>query len=189
MKSVTALATTFLLLVSTTFAGGPAVATVTSHAPFLLRGAPIPVTAAATWPVMSGDTISTQKSPATLTLRDGGRITMGPASKARLEKKGDKLAFRLLAGTSKFELPENSPVALYRGESATTPEPMPEPVPAPQTTAGAGGGGGMPTAMKILIGALVVGGGIGIGYAIGNTGEDRPAPPPPVGGPPLSPAR
>ena len=178
MRAFIASATASLVVVSTTLAAGPTVATVTSRAAFVLRGAPVPAGGSPTWPVMAGDTITTRASPATVSFKDGGRVTLGPDSKARIEKDGDKLAFRLLAGSSKYELPENSTVAMYRGESAASPEPLPEPLPAPAPAPQAtqGSGGGMALGTKLLIGALVVGAGVGVGFAVGDSGGDSTDP-------------
>jgi hypothetical protein len=111
------------LVISLGFAAAP-IGTVSSSAPFVLRGSPVPVAGVPSWPVVVGDEISTDTSPATFNLRDGSVITLDKGSRTKIEQEDGNVIFRLHSGAMQFNIPEtstvrianrNTPVPVQRG--------------------------------------------------------------------------
>jgi hypothetical protein len=111
------------LIISPGFAAAP-IGTVSSSAPFVLRGSTVPVAGVPSWPVAVGDEISTDSSPATFNLRDGSVITLDKSSRAKIEQEDGNVLFRLQSGVMQYNIPKtstvrianrNTPVPVQRG--------------------------------------------------------------------------
>ena len=80
-------------------------ATVTSTAPFHLRGASVtPGQGVPGWPVMSGDKIKAGDAPVILNFPDGSTITVHPGSEIIVTMTGSTPVVKLLAGSATYSL-------------------------------------------------------------------------------------
>ncbi len=79
--------------------GASPVATVSSSGSFAMRGVIVKSAGVPSWPVLSGDEIATSTSSATLSLRDGSRVTLEKGSTAKVENAGAGLTLRLSSGS------------------------------------------------------------------------------------------
>ena len=131
------------------FAAAP-VAKVSSSGDFRLRGATVRTAGVPSWPVMAGDEIATGAHPAIISFRDGSRLTLGRASRARLASENGALSFRLLDGVLDYRLASRSALRVFNqstplndpnGIAATSPmspnqiQSQLNPTPAPTTEA------------------------------------------------------
>jgi hypothetical protein len=90
----------------------PPVATASSAEPFQLRGARVPTAGVPSWPLMAGDEIATENAAATITFRDGSRVTLARNSRAKLEQQGDNTLLRLLDGSMRYLVSRGSGLRL-----------------------------------------------------------------------------
>jgi hypothetical protein len=98
------------------------IATVTSSAPFTLRGATVtPGQGVPSWPIMAGDVITGGSAPTVVTFPDGSVVSMAPASQARIGFEGGKPVFHLLCGSSDYSLRSLTSVGLSGSSGAVTP--------------------------------------------------------------------
>lgn len=88
-------------------AAGP-VGSVSSSAPFTLRGAPVRVAGVADWPLMAGDEIVAGKAPAMITFRDGSRIQLNANARAKVAVAGKQTVLRLTDGQLAYKLSKNT---------------------------------------------------------------------------------
>ncbi len=89
------------------------VATVTSSAPFALRGADLtPGQGVPMWPVLAGDSIKSGSAMTIVTYPDGSVITLAPGSEARIDLVNGKPTFQLLSGTARYSLKSTTAVVL-----------------------------------------------------------------------------
>src|ERR1700716_4087255 len=101
-----------LLMVAAVWTQGQ-IATVTSSAPFTLRGAEItPGQGVAMWPVMAGDTVEAGNSLTIVTFPDGSVATLNPSAQAKVDLVNGKPVFQLLKGTATYSLKSNTAVQL-----------------------------------------------------------------------------
>jgi hypothetical protein len=81
------------------------VATVTSTAPFQLRGATVTTDQGVpSWPVMPGDTIQAGSEPVVISFTDGSSVTLQPRSSAKITVSGQTPAFLLECGAASYSL-------------------------------------------------------------------------------------
>jgi hypothetical protein len=81
------------------------VATVTSTAPFQLRGANVTTDQGVpSWPVMTGDTIKAGSAPLVATFADGSSVILEPGSSAKITISGQTPTFLLECGTARYSL-------------------------------------------------------------------------------------
>ena len=89
-----------LVLVAVAAKAQTQVATVTSSAPFTLRGAGItPGQGVPMWPVLAGDDIKAGSTLAIVTFPDGSVITLAPGSEGKVDFMNGKPVFQLVNGT------------------------------------------------------------------------------------------
>ena len=89
------------------------VATVTSTAPFQLRGANVTTDQGVpSWPVMPGDAIKAGSAPVIITYADGSSIILDPGSSAKITISGQTPTFQLECGTARYSLSALSAVKL-----------------------------------------------------------------------------
>ena len=89
------------------------VATVTSNAPFQLRGANVTTDQGVpSWPVMPGDEIKAGSEAVVIGFPDGSSISLGPGSSAKITLSGLTPAFQLECGTAQYTLSALSAVKL-----------------------------------------------------------------------------
>ena len=86
------------LLVSAAFSASP-VATITSASQIQVRGATFDAAGIPSWPLLTGDTIRTFSSPATIRFSDGSSVVLGSFGQARIEQLGSNVVFRVGSGT------------------------------------------------------------------------------------------
>ena len=99
------------------------VATVTSTAPFQLRGANVSTDQGVpSWPVLPGDAIKAGSQPVVITFPDGSIITLQSGSSAKITLSGATPAFQLECGAARYTLSALSAVKLN------------DPAPQPQLT-------------------------------------------------------
>src|ERR1039458_6597279 len=81
------------------------VATVTSTAPFQLRGANVTTDQGVpSWPVMPGDAIKAGSAPLVSTFADGSSVILDPGSSARITISEQTPTFQLECGTARYTL-------------------------------------------------------------------------------------
>jgi hypothetical protein len=89
------------------------VATVTSTAPFQLRGANVTTDQGVpSWPVMAGDAIKAGSAPLVTTFADGSSVILEPGSSAKITISGQTPTFLLECGTARYSLSALSAVKL-----------------------------------------------------------------------------
>jgi hypothetical protein len=89
------------------------VATVTSTAPFQLRGANVTTDQGVpSWPIMPGDAIKAGSAPVIITYADGSSIILDPGSSAKITISGQTPTFQLECGTARYSLSALSAVKL-----------------------------------------------------------------------------
>lgn len=88
-------------------AAGP-VGSVSSSAPFTLRGAPVKVAGVPEWPVLAGDEIVAGTAPAMITFRDGSRVQLNANSRAKVAVTGKQTVLRLTNGQLAYKLSSKS---------------------------------------------------------------------------------
>ena len=91
-------------------------ATATSRSAFKLGGAEVQVAGIPNWPVAAGDEVQAGEAPVLISFKDGHRVTLARASKARVEKKGDKTLLRLLDGSCSYLLASRGGLGLFVGD-------------------------------------------------------------------------
>jgi hypothetical protein len=145
------------------------VATVTSSAPFTLRGAVVtPGQGVPIWPILAGDTVKAGNALAIMTFPDGSVLTLDPASEARIDFVKGKPVFQLLVGVARFSLKSTSAVQL---ESSNTTR-KPKDLTGTLTLGGIGAAAAVGfwtvgTTVAVLVGAgAAAGAGIGISEAV-----------------------
>lgn len=112
MRNFVCVLTALLAPVSSMFAQGQ-LATVTSAAPFQLRGATIATDRGVpSWPVMPGDAIKAGSAPVVTSFAGGSTITLDPGSSARIAISGETPSFVLESGTARYTLSALSAVKL-----------------------------------------------------------------------------
>lgn len=98
------------------------VATVTSSAPFTLRGAGItPGQGVPTWPVLAGDVVKAGNTLTIVTFPDGSVITLAPGSEGKIDIVNGKPVFQLLGGTARYSLKSTTAVQLMEASQTVTP--------------------------------------------------------------------
>jgi len=96
--------TMFLAAVSLMYAQGQ-VATVTSTAPFQLRGANVSTDqGVSSWPVMPGDFIKAGSATVVISFPGGSTITLEPGASAKIRFSGDTPGFQLECGSARYTL-------------------------------------------------------------------------------------
>jgi hypothetical protein len=81
------------------------VATVTSTAPFQLRGATVTTDQGVpSWPVMPGDAIKAGSEPVVISFAGGSTVTLQPRSSARITVSGQTPTFLLECGAASYSL-------------------------------------------------------------------------------------
>ncbi len=98
------------------------VATVTSSAPFTLRGAGItPGQGVPTWPVLAGDVVKAGNTLTIVTFSDGSVVTLAPGSEGKIDIVNGKPVFQLLGGTARYSLKSTMAVQLMEASQTVTP--------------------------------------------------------------------
>lgn len=98
------------------------VATVTSSAPFTLRGAGItPGQGVPMWPVLAGDDVKAGNTLTIVTFPDGSVITLAPGSEGKVDFVNGKPEFQLLSGTARYSLKSTTAVQLLEASQTVTP--------------------------------------------------------------------
>jgi hypothetical protein len=99
------------------------VATVTSSAPFTLRGAAVtPGQGVPMWPVLAGDTLKAGSALTIVTFPDGSVLTLDPGAQAKVDLVGGKPQFQLLSGVARYSLKSTSSVDLLAANQTVTPK-------------------------------------------------------------------
>ncbi len=98
------------------------VGTVTSSAPFRLRGAAItPGEGVPSWPVMPGDTIKAGDAVTIVTFTDGSVLSLEPGAEGNFDAAGATPSFQLASGTVVYSLKSKTSVRLFSGDKAVNP--------------------------------------------------------------------
>jgi hypothetical protein len=147
----------WMLLAAVTAWAQNQLATVTSSAPFTLRGATVtPGQGVPTWPVLSGDGLTAGNALTIVTFPDGSVLTLSPGSEAKIDVVNGRPVFQLLTGTMTYSLKSTSAVQLMAGNQTVTPKGL-------IGTLTAGGSsavvGGLPAAHT---GAILLGAGVAV---------------------------
>src|ERR1039458_3493016 len=112
MSKLVYVLTALLAAVSMLFAQTQ-VATVTSTAPFQLRGANVTTDQGVpSWPVMPGDAIKAGSAPVVVSFAGGSSVTLEPGSSAKITIAGQTPSFLLECGAARYSLSALSAVKL-----------------------------------------------------------------------------
>lgn len=112
MRKLVCVWTALFAAVTLMYAQGQ-VATVTSTAPFQLRGATVTTDQGVTsWPVMPGDAIKAGSAPVVITFASGSSVILDPGSSAKVTVSGQTPAFVLECGNARYSLSALSAVKL-----------------------------------------------------------------------------
>ncbi len=146
------------------------VATVTSSAPFTLRGAGItPGQGVPMWPVLAGDEVKAGNTLTIVTFPDGSVVTLAPGSGGKVDFVNGKPVFQLLAGTARYSLKSVLAVQLMEAGQPVTPTGLLGTLTLAGNKAAAAGlaGGGFWTAGHIAAVVVVAAGtAAGLGFAV-----------------------
>lgn len=111
------------VLLSVTVWAQTQVATVTSSAPFSLRGATVTLgQGVATWPILAGDNLKAGGALTIVTFADGSVLTLDPNSEAKVDLVNGKPVFQLVGGSAKYSLKSTSAVQLMEATQIVTPK-------------------------------------------------------------------
>ena len=143
------------------FAAAP-VATVSSKAPFRLRGAEVAVAGVPSWPVFDGDEIVAETAPAILKFSCGSRVRLNTGTEATVTYEAPNLVVHLTSGATAYKMAKGCPVQ-FAGSNGV---PM---------AASLMSGTASPGAKSILFGVLGSGGAAGLTEAL--TQDPPPASP------------
>jgi hypothetical protein len=145
------------------------IATVTSSAPFTLRGAAVtPGQGVPMWPILAGDTVKAGNAMTIMTFPDGSVVALDPASEARIDFVNGKPVFQLLSGAARFSLKSISAVQLEASNKTRKPKALTGTL----TLGGIGAAAAVGfwtvgTTVAVLVGAgAAAGAGIGISEAV-----------------------
>src|SRR5437870_2085778 len=97
------------------------VATISSSAPFEVRGVRIPVAGVPSWPLVQGDVVATTTAPAVVSFPDLSQATVEKGSRIELKRSGNHTALKLLGGSLSFRAATGSTVQLQTLDRAITP--------------------------------------------------------------------
>ena len=143
------------------------IATVTSTAPFTLRGASVnPTQGVPTFPIMAGDTIQAGNAPTVIAFPDGSMVTLDPNSQGRVEVINGRPVFRLTSGRAEYTLANLTAVGLAELNNTVTPTQLTGVLQIGNQRSG----GGFWTTPKVTVAALGAAGlaaGLGIGLTRG----------------------
>src|SRR3974390_3566020 len=106
MRFLTSLAVTAVVS-AVAFAADP-LGTASSSTAFGLNGVSMRSDGVSSWPVMSGDEISSGGAPVMIRFQDGSRVTLGEQSRAKLTDTGNGLTLNVTAGEAQFNLAQPS---------------------------------------------------------------------------------
>jgi hypothetical protein len=136
------------------------VGTITSSAPFRLRGATInPGEGVPSWPVLPGDTVKAGDTLTILTFTDGSVVSLEPGTDGNVDLSAGTPLFQLANGTVVYSLKTRTSVKLLSGDKTVTPPALTGSYSRngqrPISGAGAGSGGGFwtPTHTILVAGA------------------------------------
>lgn len=159
-----------LLTLASCLCAGVQVATVTSTAPFQLRGAQVTTNQGVpSWPALQNDTIQAGSAPVSFAFADGSVITLDPGASARVELSGQTPVFRLLCGTAHYTLKGLTALKLMAQNDVVTPT---------QLTAAYSTGSCKPpaagwwttTRTLLILGGAAAAAGLGLGIASATSG-------------------
>jgi hypothetical protein len=160
------------------------VATVTSSAPFSLRGAGItPGQGVPMWPVLAGDDVKAGNTLTIVTFPDGSVVTLAPGSEGKIDLVNGKPEFQLLSGTARYSLKSTTAVQLMEASQTVMPTGLLGTLTLGGNKAAAAGlaGGGFWTAGHIAAVVVVAAGtAAGLGFAVSDAVR---------GGSPVSPSQ
>jgi hypothetical protein len=143
--------------------------TVTSSAPFQLRGATVnPGQGVPSWPAMAGDSIKAGPALTIVTFTDGSVVTLEPDSAATLSLSANLTpVFGLSKGTANYSLKTLTAVKLVAGSSTVTPNALRGSfkVGHQQTK----GGFWTPTHTALVVGGVAAGTAAGLGVGAANS--------------------
>jgi hypothetical protein len=94
--------------------GSAPVATVSSTDPVTLAGHSISAPGVSSWPLVTGDEISTSSAPATILFRDGSSVALAAKSSARLTGTSTQPKLVLMVGSLNYKIVPGSHLLLSR---------------------------------------------------------------------------
>jgi hypothetical protein len=98
------------------------VATVTSAAPFKLRGASVtPGQGVPSWPAVAGDLVTAENGPVTVSYLDGSSFILDPGSTAKINISGQSPVFQLQSGLARYSVKSLTSVRLMALETTVGP--------------------------------------------------------------------
>jgi len=157
MRRVSAVA--LMVLTAAAASAQNQVATVTSSAPFTLRGAAvIPGQGVPTWPILPGDELKAGNALTIVSFPDGSVVTLSPGSDAKIDFVNGKPVFQLLCGKADHVLKSASAVELMAGNQVITPKAMSGALTVTHCSGGPPGGfwtAGHTAAVVLLVGAAI----------------------------------
>lgn len=113
MHRIPVLLTAFAVFSLASFASAP-LATVSSAEPVTLSGHSLSAPGVSSWPLVTGDEITTSTAPATILFRDGSSVALAAKSSALLTGTSTQPKLVLIAGRLNYSLVAGSKVALSR---------------------------------------------------------------------------
>jgi hypothetical protein len=113
MNRIPVVLTAFAVFSLASFASAP-IATVSSPEPVTLAGHSLSAPGVSSWPVVTGDEITTSTAPAKILFRDGSSVALAAKSSALLTGTSTEPKLVLTAGSLSYSLVAGSKVALSR---------------------------------------------------------------------------
>lgn len=98
------------------------VGTITSSAPFRLRGAAVtPGEGVPSWPLLPGDTVKAGEALTILTFSDGSVVSLEPGTEGNVDLSAGTPLFQLANGTVTYSLKTRTAVKLLSGDRTVNP--------------------------------------------------------------------
>lgn len=122
MRTILTFTTVLLTVAGVAVAQDQQVGTVTSSAPFQLRGATLtPGRGVPSWPVMSGDSIKALSTQALIVFNDGSVVALHAGSTARIDIINNVPMFQLVSGSANYSLKTQGALKLMASAHQVSP--------------------------------------------------------------------
>jgi hypothetical protein len=159
------------------------VGTITSSAPFRLRGVAItPGEGVPSWPVLPGDTVRAGEAQTILTFTDGSVVSLEPGAEGNVDLSAGTPMFQLANGTVTYSLKTRTSLKLLSGDKTINPPALTgsysrNASPIGKGSSGGNGGFWTPTHTVLVVGAgAAAATGIALGVGAANSSGSQVSP-------------
>ncbi len=108
-------------LIAGTVFGASSLGSVSSMGPVEVSGTALAASMVSSWPLVGGDVIATNNSPAVVFITGKGRVTLDVKTRVRVARQGDQVSVQLLNGGLTYDLVPGSDVLFFNGARSIAP--------------------------------------------------------------------